>query len=92
MPITQFKIINGRELVHKYESSKEIIWMRCCHCGSSLFQSTKHSPHKIYINIASLQDKLDREPSEHVSIEEKVDWIKINDGLPQVKEKASEVF
>ncbi len=90
VPSGQLKIIEGDSLLKKYESSPKIYWMSCDHCNSSLFQTTHTSPDRTYVNVASLTDPLDRVPDSHVSIEEKVRWITINDGLPQFKAKASE--
>ncbi len=88
----QLKILEREDLLMKYESSPNIYWMNCSHCGSPLFQTTYRSPGRTYIAVASLIDKLDREPDSHVSFEEHVDWIKINDELPTFKAKASDII
>lgn len=90
VPNNQLKITEGQELIKVYESSPNIFWMSCGHCVSPLFATTHTSPGRTYIGVASLIDKLDREPDSHVSFEEHVNWIKINDDLPQYKAKASE--
>lgn len=90
VPNKQLKIAAGKGLIKEYESSPNIKWMSCGHCFSPLFQTTHTSPGRTYIVVASLVDPLDREPGSHVSYEEHVPWIKVNDGLPQYKEKASE--
>ncbi|NCN26395.1 hypothetical protein GW915_02375 [bacterium] len=77
------------EFLGHYESSENIFWINCSHCFSPLFQTTRHSPGRTYINVAALSTPLDRKPDSHVSVEEKVSWIEINDGLPQFKEKSS---
>lgn len=90
VPNHQLRITEGQELIVKYESSPNIEWKSCRHCFSPLFQTTYTTPDRTYITVASLVDKLDREPDSHVSYEEHVDWVKINDGLPQYKAKASD--
>ena len=90
VPNNQLKIKKGEDLLKNYESSPGINWRSCSHCSSPLFQTTHLSPSRTYIAVASLASPLDRKPASHVSIEEKVPWIKINDGLPQFKEKASD--
>ena len=90
VPDKQFHIKSGKDLLSKYESSKDVFWMFCSKCGSPLFQATKDSPNRVYVSVASLIDPLDRSPSSHVSYEEKLPWIEINDGLPCYREKASE--
>lgn len=86
----KLNILLGKDLIHSYESSPEILWMSCKHCASPLFQTTRYSPNRTYIVVASLIDPLDRSPESHVSYEEHVDWFHVNDNLPQFKEKASD--
>lgn len=90
VPDSQLKITKGKELLHYYESSPEIVWVSCGHCASPLFQITRRSPGRTYIVLASLIDPLDREPDSHVSFEEKIPWFKVNDGLPSFNEKSSD--
>ncbi len=92
VPDTNFNIIKGADSLNKYESSPDIIWISCSHCSSPLFQTTIHSPGRIYVTVASLNDKLDRDPDSHVSFEEHVNWVTINDKLPKHKAKASDKF
>lgn len=86
----KLKIFEGKEFLKSYESSPQIVWYNCGHCFSPLFQKTRHSPGRTYITVASLNEALDRLPECHVSIEEKVDWLIVGDGLPQYREKASD--
>lgn len=90
VPESQLKITAGEDFLKQYSSSPGIVWMSCAHCASPLFQITKHSPAKIYIAVASLIDPLDRDPENHVSFGECVSWIKVNDGLPQHSQRASD--
>lgn len=90
VPDSQLNISVGKEFLKTYESSPEVVWLSCSFCSSSLFQKTPSKPGITYITAASLIDKLDREADSHVSYEEHVSWVKINDDLPQHKEKASE--
>jgi len=85
----QFLITAGKELVKSYESSPDIFWQFCTHCGSSIFQTTRHAPGTVYITAAALLDPLDRQPDSHVSFEEKVPWLEIHDTLPKYAEKSS---
>lgn len=90
VPDGQFQFVKGEERLKKYESSENIFWMFCGDCGTPLFQTTRHSPGRIYVTVASLTAPLDRAPDSHVSFEEKVDWITVNDDLPCYREKASD--
>lgn len=86
----QIHIHQGQEHLLHYESSPQIVWMSCMKCGSSLFQTTRHSPEKIYISLSSFDEEISIRPDSHVSIEEKVSWIEINDSLPKFKQKSSD--
>ena len=76
--------------LRSYESSPDIVWQFCGRCGSPLFQTTRHSPGIVYIAVAALMDPLDRPAQAHVSWEERVDWLQLDDGLPKVREKTSD--
>ena len=90
VPEAQLKINLGEDLLKEYYSSPQSVWISCSHCSSPLFQKTGNSPGKTYIAVSSLIDPLDRKPDSHVSFEERVDWITVNDGLSQYKEKSSD--
>ena len=92
VPNNQLRILTGENFIHRYESSPEIIWMSCGKCSSSLFQTTKQTPGKTYVNISNLIDPMDRPAESHVSFEEKVPWLEIKDTLPQYKEKSSTLY
>jgi len=88
----QFFLAAGEELVAAYESSPEIVWKFCKRCGTSLFQTTRHSPGITYIVAAALIDPMDRDPECHVSFEEKVTWLDVKDDLPKHREKTSDMI
>ncbi|MGH1467409.1 MAG: GFA family protein [Bdellovibrionales bacterium] len=92
VPDKNLTITTGEDLLHKYKSNPGVVWMNCKHCSSPLFQTTSQSPGRTYITVASLDGKLDREPDSHVSFEEHVNWVAINDKLPKHKAKASDQF
>lgn len=87
VPTEQFKIINGEEKVRNFKSSERATWMFCENCGSPLFQKSSHAPKDIYISAGCLSGELDQRPESHVSIEEKVPWLEVNDGLPCISGK-----
>lgn len=89
---SQFELLEGAELVGRYESSPAIVWQFCRNCGSSLFQTTRHSPGVFYVVAAAFTDPLDRAPDAHVSFEEKVPWLDVKDDLPKYREKTSDLL
>lgn len=89
VPNEQFELTLGKDRVSSYESSPGIVWQFCKKCGSSIFQKTRHSPNVTYVVAASLIDAIDRKPEGHMSFEEKVSWLDVNDELPKYREKTS---
>jgi hypothetical protein len=43
----------------------------------------------VYVTVTTLDDPLDRAPEAHVSVEEKVGWLHLGDGLPQHRAKTA---
>lgn len=87
-----FMLRKGEDHLAHYESSPGIDWQFCRHCGSPMFQTTRHSPGIVYVVVAALVDPLDRAPDAHVSFEEKVPWLTVGDTLPKYREKTSDLL
>ncbi len=96
LPKSQFRFIAGEDKLKKYESRIEthqgIRWGFCSDCGTSLLYDCDQAPDKIYITVANLTGKLDREPDSHVSFEEKVNWLSVQDSLPKYREKTDQTI
>ena len=86
-----FQLISGKDLLNDYESSPGIKWIFCSRCGSSIFQTTRHSPGVIYVVAASLDEAPNSEPEGHMSFEEKVEWLDVLDDIPKFKMKTSDI-
>lgn len=87
LPAKQFKFLSGESKIKKYQSRPGVRWGFCSDCGTSLLYDCDSAPEKVYVTVANLTASLDREPDGHVSFEEHVNWLNINDGLPRYKEK-----
>jgi hypothetical protein len=46
----------------------------------------------MYVAVGSLIDPLDREPTDHVSYEERVAWLRVHDDLPTRRGKTEETL
>lgn len=65
-----------------YRSSPGVERSFCGDCGTPLtFRSTTMSD-VMHFYLAALEDPGALSPSLHVAIEEKLDWLKLDDGLP----------
>lgn len=81
VPEGQFRVTRGADHLVGYASSKEATRSFCGACGSPmLFRSTRW-PGEVHVAAGSVRGPLDRSPSAHVSFDDHVDWIVVNDGL-----------
>jgi len=67
-----------------YRSSTRSERGGCGTCGCRLFYRSTSSPGEVHIAAASVTEGIDRKPSAHIFIDEKVPWLEIADGLPQI--------
>lgn len=97
VPDGRFAFIEGEDRVRWYDSSEWIRWGFCETCGSSMLYTVKAEGHpesptigRVYVAVGSLVDPLDREPSLHVSYDERVSWFHAHDRLPRYRGKTDE--
>ncbi len=89
VPEAQLQVL-GADLT-TYKSSQNVTWLFCRLCGSHLFYRCTDAPGRVYVSVASLDGPLDRQPDSHVSYEEKVPWLHLQDGLPCFVGKTDEL-
>jgi hypothetical protein len=61
----------------------------CARCGTSMTYEHVSRPGEVDVALASLGDPADLRPTAHIWVEDKVPWLKIDDGLPQYDETVS---
>src|ERR1700722_12358791 len=66
----------------RYASSEMLDRVFCMTCGTRLFGWRKH-PAVAGVALAAFDDRDAFVPAEHIWVTEKMDWVKIDDGLPQ---------
>jgi hypothetical protein len=79
----QLSLSKGVELIRRFESSPGVFRSFCSVCGSHLLYESESEGDIIYAPTACFDSLIAVEPSRHVSVEEKVPWLSIGDGLPQ---------
>jgi hypothetical protein len=96
VPKDRFAFDSGEEKVTWYRSSDHVEWGFCSACGTSLLYRAIAAGHpespkldRMYVTAASLTS-LDREPAAHVSFEEKVPWLDLNDPVAKYRGKGVE--
>jgi len=68
-----------------YPSSATLERVFCKTCGTRLF-SRRSNGTAIGIALATFDDRNAFQPSEHIWVSEKIEWVRIDDGLPQYQE------
>jgi hypothetical protein len=76
-----FEIISGHLAV--YNSSRGVERGFCSKCGTSLtYVAENRWPGQISILAPTLDDPRIAAPTAHVNIQDRLSWVRLNDGLP----------
>ena len=84
VPSGQFSIEAGEKELVRFRSSDHGVRSFCGRCGSSLFCVSTHHPDVVDIVLANMNDPIDRPPQAHIFFENRVDWMPVDDRLPQL--------
>ena len=68
-----------------YPSSEAVERVFCKRCGTRLF-SRRINGTAIGVALATFDDRNAFAPTEHIWVSEKIDWVRIDDGLRQYQE------
>ena len=74
--------------VERFNSSADLVRSFCPKCGSALFVQRLSQPQFFGVSLASMDDPNALKPECHIWVSDKVEWINIDDGLPQDPEGA----
>ena len=69
----------------RYPSSEALDRVFCKTCGTRLFSWRKNGT-VAGVALAAFDDRNAFAPTEHIWVSEKIDWVKLDDGLPQYQE------
>ena len=69
----------------RYPSSDALDREFCKTCGTRLF-SRRTNGTVVGVALAAFDDRNAFRPSEHIWVSEKMDWVRLDDGLPQYQE------
>ena len=73
--------ITGETARHR---SSQRLWRHFCpRCGTRLFREPVAAPERIGVPLATLDDPAAISPDQHIWVEGKLPWVRIDDGLPQ---------
>jgi hypothetical protein len=77
----RFTVTQGK--LAEYRSSAAVARGFCATCGTSITYRHDRRPAEIDIALATLDDPNLLKPEAHIWVEDKVSWVRIDDGLPQ---------
>ena len=80
VPAASVRLLNGKP--DTYRSSERATRQFCNVCGTSLFYIADVRPDEIDIATGTLDDPSLSPPVKHIWGEQKLDWVKLADGLP----------
>lgn len=69
-----------------WPSSPRIDRLSCARCGTPMFARPKDAPARLGVSLATLDDPGAIAPTVHIWVSSKLDWLKLDDGLPQCPE------
>ncbi len=81
VPIEQFSVTSGEQHVQRFQSTEKTTRGFCKICGSQMFCQSE--PGIMNVTLATLRDKIDREPEAHYFFDSRADWTVVNDDLPK---------
>ncbi len=77
--------VDGPTAAHLSSPALERVF--CKKCGTRLFARRTNGTY-IGVSVAVMDDRNAFVPTEHIWVSEKVDWLNLNDGLPQHLERS----
>jgi hypothetical protein len=81
---SQFRIVQGNELLTWYDSSPEARRGFCSECGSTLFFRGDRWPDETHVALAQIDGPIDRQPQAHVYFDSGAEWIHLADDLKKL--------
>jgi len=81
-PQASVRIIADGDALHWYQSSKQSRRGSCARCGTMMFFESTAAPGETHVARACIPGAIDREPQCHTFVDQKVDWVTVDDGLP----------
>ena len=82
-----FKIVQGEQLLKKYQSSETTQRCFCGECASPIISIKTDTPDTYRLRIGTLDTPLNHTPTHHIFCISKAEWETIGDALPQYDER-----
>lgn len=89
VPLAQFRLIAGEELLTAYASSPGKQRYFCERCGAPIYSRSEKYPDLLRIRIGALDSPTNHRPDYHFMFDSKADWESVpDDGLPRYGDAA----
>lgn len=86
VPLEDFQLIEGADLIQTYESSPGKVRHFCGSCATPLYTLVGEKPKFTRVRLGSLDSDFSATPAAHIFVQSKADWESITDSLPQFSE------
>ena len=80
--VSGFEVTTGEDQLTVYQSSTHGTRAFCSACGTSLFCVNEQHAEIVDIPLANFDDPIDRTPDGHYHLANRVDWIPLDESLP----------
>jgi len=67
----------------RWPTSERVDRLSCARCGTSVFAQPKDPPGRLSVALATLDDPAVLRPEMHIWVSEKLEWVSLDDRLPQ---------
>jgi hypothetical protein len=83
VPVTDFVVTSGAEVVRSYPSTSAGWRQFCSVCGTQLAMQVTHEPATIDVTVASLDEPATVPPTYHIFEASRIPWFATADTLPR---------
>ncbi|MDH1265413.1 GFA family protein [Pseudomonas sp. GD03944] len=87
VPTTAFRIVTGEEQVKGFRTEAGVERLFCSQCASPLISKRDSMPDIVRLRVGTLDTPLDITPTAHIFTASKVEWLCIDDAIPQYAER-----
>lgn len=86
MATEAFTLLAGEQALGRFESSPGKFRVFCRECGSPLWSERSDRPEVKRVRAGTIDDPISPGTAFHAFVSEKVNWLPLDDGLPQYRE------
>ncbi len=80
---SQFKLIQGSELLREFRSSPNKARVFCGQCGSALYSARDDLPDIIRLRLGSVETPFECANRYHIFVDDKANWYPLHDDAPK---------